>query len=323
MSSTAGQYCIGLQPSNDMPYPQSGISAHTSPVFPSSSTPAPVERPFTAPTVTSQMLPPRRELPFPLPRSNITPSSSIEQPKPVTTKTSAVGKAPPRSKGKSKPNTPRKRKAPARKIAPKESLAPTTESTIPHESHDADVNVELAKNWCPPPSAQPLPDEPELVNHHSNYQMASFPGQSPESVHKPSSLLGAQDATHSLQNLFSPQRPELTPFASSIAGASPSRMASSPIKTSPPNQEPPMTTQGFALDECISRLGQWIKHNNDKPTSPIIPEKGADLAAYEALPNEEKNTAIDNMLCDCLEDPKFLRLVEDVQSSWVRQGFSF
>ena len=306
-----------------MPYPQRGISAHTSPVFPSSSAPAPVERPFTAPTVTSQMLPPRRELPFPLPRSNFTPSSSSEQPKPIATKASAVEKAPPRGKGKSKPNTPRKRKAPPRKIAPKENLAPTAESTMPSKSYNADANVELAENWCPPPSAQPSPDKSDLVNRHSNYQMGSFSQQAPELMPKPSSLIGAQDATYSLHNLFSPQRPELTPNASSVASASPSRMVSSPIKTSPPNQEPSMTTQGFALDEYISRLGQWIKHNNDKPASPTILENGKALATYGALPSEEKNTTIDNMLCDCLEDPKFLRLVEDVQSSWLRQGFSF
>lgn len=44
------------------------------------------------------------------------------------------------------------------------------------------------------------------------------------------------------------------------------------------------------------------------------------LAAYAVQPREERMAIIDDMICECLGDENFVKLLEDVDQSWRRIG---
>lgn len=52
----------------------------------------------------------------------------------------------------------------------------------------------------------------------------------------------------------------------------------------------------------------------------LIAGNTSNLAAYVAQPQEERMAIIDDMICECLGDDNFVKLLEDVDQSWRRIG---
>lgn len=75
--------------------------------------------------------------------------------------------------------------------------------------------------------------------------------------------------------------------------------------------------------EYLDALDGWIKqYHNILPPKP--PQTAKDqLAEYAKQSDEDRAKAIDDMICDCLEDENFIKLVEDVEGAWRRIGLGF
>ena len=76
-------------------------------------------------------------------------------------------------------------------------------------------------------------------------------------------------------------------------------------------------------EEFMSRLDEWVRKYQDLPVPKQRPPPVSDLVGYAARSEEERLSALDNMLCNCLDDENFVKLVEDVEKSWKRIGLGF
>ena len=76
--------------------------------------------------------------------------------------------------------------------------------------------------------------------------------------------------------------------------------------------------------ELLDSLHGWIQKYHHLPTPPEPPKTSKDhLAEYAKHSDEERAKAIDQLICDCLEDENFHKLVEDLEGSWRRIGLGF
>ena len=75
----------------------------------------------------------------------------------------------------------------------------------------------------------------------------------------------------------------------------------------------------------MSRLDSWVREYQHLPAPQPRDAAAAmeDLTAYAAQSKEERLAVIDEMICECLEDENFGKLVEDVDESWRRIGLGF
>lgn len=76
-------------------------------------------------------------------------------------------------------------------------------------------------------------------------------------------------------------------------------------------------------EEFMSRLDGWVRKYQHLPAPTPQPQPVSDLADYAAQPEEQRLAIIDDMICECLEDENFTKLVADVEQSWKRVGLGF
>ena len=75
--------------------------------------------------------------------------------------------------------------------------------------------------------------------------------------------------------------------------------------------------------ELLDSLHGWIQKYHHLP-APEPPKTSKDhLAEYAKQSDEERAKAIDQLICDCLEDENFHKLVEDLEGTWRRIGLGF
>lgn len=75
--------------------------------------------------------------------------------------------------------------------------------------------------------------------------------------------------------------------------------------------------------ELLDSLHGWIQKYHHLP-APEPPKTSKDhLAEYAKHSDEERAKAIDKLICDCLEDENFHKLVEDLEGTWRRIGLGF
>ncbi|KAK0515136.1 hypothetical protein JMJ35_002515 [Cladonia borealis] len=75
--------------------------------------------------------------------------------------------------------------------------------------------------------------------------------------------------------------------------------------------------------ELLDSLHGWIQKYHHLP-APEPPKTSKDhLAEYAKHSDEERAKAIDKLICDCLQDENFHKLVEDLEGTWKRIGLGF
>ena len=75
--------------------------------------------------------------------------------------------------------------------------------------------------------------------------------------------------------------------------------------------------------ELLDSLHGWIQKYRHLP-APEPPKTSKDhLADYAKHSDEERAKAIDKLICDCLQDENFHKLVEDLEGTWRRIGLGF
>ena len=89
---------------------------------------------------------------------------------------------------------------------------------------------------------------------------------------------------------------------------------------SKPSRDPKKTIDPA---EFLTTLDKWVRKFNDIPV-PQPPKTSKDtLAEYAAKSDEDRHEAIEDLICECLEDEHFATLAKDVENSWTRIGLGF
>lgn len=70
----------------------------------------------------------------------------------------------------------------------------------------------------------------------------------------------------------------------------------------------------------MTRLDAWVREYQHLPAPKPRDLIGGNLAAYAGKPRGERMAIIDDMICECLGDENFVKLLEDVDQSWRRIG---
>lgn len=246
-------------------------------------------RPFTAPLSLSQMLPPKRDLPFPpkhnkaiTSNSEMTPLSFLPDPqefagnsvatdlnKISTATTSGANVLPPKTPAKNAENPQNLVQPPGGTSALPDAemidVPPTPEvlPTIPQSGSTPTVPVKIAAKPRRKPASKPKKVTEPPTNPKSHPGTSKTPSQAP--------------------NVFEDVEPA----------------------------------------EFMARLDGWVREYQHLPAPRPLEATSENLAAYAAQSKEERMMIIDDMICECLGDENFVKLVEDVGESWRRIGLGF
>ena len=298
-------------------FTQRATSSHTAPAPPTSSGPENVERPFTAPVATSQMLPPKRQLPFPTPKPKSTLSSIVEQPSAKRAHTS--NKAPARAKPRPKPNTPRKLKAHAM-----DKFTPSPTMTAGASSHEIAVHAPEAlsstESWNPPTSIQATPRLTLPSSRAYGLDKISL-SQPSKALHQDSSsLMGPTFPYTPVQEENGRDAAEMMHSFTVATSETAPRTSSSPFKNLSSSAKMSSAIDKLSLEDVISRIDTWVRqYGNSSGPSPSIAENSS-LAEYASKSNDERDVLLDNFICNALEDEHFVKFAEDVCGRLRRTG---
>lgn len=143
---------------------------------------------------------------------------------------------------------------------------------------------------------------------------------------EPASRTSTPKRTKRSANIVSPISPLIiSPPEPAPLPSKPARRASKPAH--PAISNPIATNSLTAVEpaEFMSRLDSWVREYQHLPAPQPRDAAAAmeDLTAYAAQSKEERLAVIDEMICECLEDENFGKLVEDVDESWRRIGLGF
>ncbi|KAI4269799.1 MAG: hypothetical protein LQ337_007069 [Flavoplaca oasis] len=99
-------------------------------------------------------------------------------------------------------------------------------------------------------------------------------------------------------------------------------------------KSPLANDEDITPEEYMFRLDHWVRSYQNLPGPAPVPACRSntaipasthpdDLAAFAAQPEAERLAALDEMICEFLDDPNFATLCEDVEKSWKRIGLGF
>ncbi|KAL8651903.1 MAG: hypothetical protein Q9226_004492 [Calogaya cf. arnoldii] len=279
------------------------------------------ERPATAPLTLTQLMPPRRELPFAKqPASQEIPSETVVEETPQK----AVKRPTSRAKAK-------QTKQPSRPSSSKSKPKQTSASSKQDSATERSTIVRLKTGpMSDPKTTDPISCLPIMPTTSAAKNTTRNPILAEVSHNRPN--------TRS-RNTASPFRTDpLAPSRTNTETILPTNKENIvPINTednSSANTKsiPQITTEDITPEEYMTRLDHWVRKYQDlpAPTAKLKPATATpastdkdELAAFAAQPEKERLAAIDKMICECLEDPNFATLCEDVEKSWKRIGLGF
>ena len=93
-------------------------------------------------------------------------------------------------------------------------------------------------------------------------------------------------------------------------------------------EQPPQTAltvlSNIAPADFLDSLDSWVRKFQNLPAPAPQPQTAKEqLAEYAKQSDEDRARAIDNAICECLEDENFIKLVEDVERCWKRIAIGF
>ncbi|MCJ1463892.1 hypothetical protein MMC07_002501 [Pseudocyphellaria aurata] len=244
-------------------------------------------RPFTAPISLSQMLPPKRVLPFPskpvkplTPNSEVTLSSSISDPPELAENLGATDL--------------------------NNTSAPTTNSATVLPLKALTVNTANSQHSNQPQGVTSTPLDTEMID------VPSTPEVPLKTIHSKS--VTTNDA---VTKIAKPRRKPPSKPKKVVEPPKDPKSRPGPSKT---------TCQSFGVfedvepAEIMARLDSWVREYQHLPAPRPMEPTSENLTKYAAQSKEERMTIIDDMICECLGDENFVKLVEDVRQSWRRIG---
>ncbi|KAL9586069.1 MAG: hypothetical protein Q9203_003992 [Teloschistes exilis] len=292
---------VGLLPS-----PHLSDRAMTSYGYPVPSLGPPVkaaDRPSTAPLTLTQLMPPRRELPFPEELDNRNKKQRIDAEGEIVDEANMGQRAAAvKSKGRAKPKPKAKE---ARPSSSKAKRRPASAQNVPKEQPSSSKQV-----------AVPRPQETRTLRS-SKGQAASSPP--PEQSVTKQIMVDTSPAKMNTRQKSS---------AATLAAALADKPSDEPLPKIPSLISKDI--ENISPEDYMSRLDHWVRKYHDFPAptpkaAPALPSSTEkdQLAAFAAQPEEERLKVLDGMICEYLEDENFVKLVEDVQMTWRRIGLGF
>lgn len=317
-------------------------------------------RPFTAPVSLSQMLPPKRVLPFPpkhkksgASNSEMNLSSSLSDPSevaenPVTTDWNEAFTAAASGTNVLPPKAPTTNAANSQtSVQPTEviSILPDAEMidvpstpeippTVPQSRLTTTVSVKsAAQPWRKPP-ARPkkvieppaIPESMNAINLQKSGQASGSTSVLPDAkmidVPSTSEILAMVPQSNSTTTVPATKaaKPRRKPPAKPKKVIEPLANLESPLSPSKTPRQARNVFEEVDPAEFMARLDGWVREYQHLPAPRPLEATSETLTAYAAQSNEERMMIIDDMICDCLGDENFVKLVEDVGESWKRIG---
>lgn len=267
-------------------------------IRPTSSAPEPFrDRPSTVPLSLSQMLPPKRVLPFPIkPTKPTTPTPTPNSEVAIYSTPYDLPAADTSSAKKKKANTmpgastealaadTRERIGEEGPQEPGTAIGPNEGPTDNSSSTQALLEASEPGSTTVPPKTKPTPKPREKPTPKPRKSAVPKPRTKPATTKSP------------------PRSSSPKQSSSKCTGEVPSRR---------------IFGDNIAPAEFMTRLDTWVREYQHIPAPK---PRDLNLAAYAAQPREERMTIIDDMICECLEDENFMKLLEDVDQSWRRIG---
>ncbi|MCJ1364983.1 hypothetical protein MMC16_004101 [Acarospora aff. strigata] len=288
-------------------------------------------RPATTPASTlqtpdslSQLLPPRRILPFDLPAVASNPKTATLGADTTTIQAShqAANVCEPIATKKTGTRT-RKQQAKPKAKAPKAPKSKKGEGVVKSAVDDLDSQIlhsQPERNLATParvavPAVQPLAHAAPLTAPSDNGPDEISPNG------RKRSLMEVEDSQDTEDRLLSAvrRRSENNEHSRLQQAADNSRLPDA-------NQNPSGLSSGLeqVSSEYLNRINSFVSKNMARPPpqAPLeaSPEQDNSLKAYAAQSDEDRLAAIDTMICKNIMDDNFLKLCEDVERSWRRIG---
>ncbi|KAL8886618.1 MAG: hypothetical protein Q9215_005706 [Flavoplaca cf. flavocitrina] len=318
---------------NLLPGPAFEERAATSYVHPSSITrQESPERPATAPLTLTQLMPPKRELPFS--KATTRPSEVEVAEGPQTANKRPVSRAKTKqTKQPSRPSSRAKATPAASKARPLSASSklgnPTDESMIVRLKTGPGSSIKNTDVLSTLPS---MATNPKANDSIMNPVVANVSPNKPDT---------------STSNTASPRRTDLV---ATLSDNTTENILRDNLKSVHPQEDtenlapnnaqkghlksPLANEEDITAEEYMFRLDHWVRSYQNLPGPAPVPacrSKTAipastdpnDLAAFAAQPEAERLAALDEMICECLDDPNFATLCEDVEKSWKRIGLGF
>ena len=295
----------GLIPSPELGSQSSAVGYTTRPI---SAPQTQAERSLTDSLTLSQMLPPKRILPFPekneKPTSQASNATTVgeshaEGPKSKEPDTKAAKETKGRAhKTKTKSSrhkanllTPEPSSS-ASNLPTKKTLLVTLNAGKPPSSSapskTSSLFQETARNVSQVDASLAVPSTPPVLNAHNKRPLTTL---------ESSQSNGRQVQTHEALSSSATQQPASL-FDSVLSSVTPA--------------------------ELLDSVDGWIRKYNSLTALPKPPQSAKEhLGEYAKHSDEERAKAIDNLICECLQDENFGKLVEDVEGAWRRIGLGF
>lgn len=274
---------------------------------PTSSAPEPYrDRSSTAPLSLSQMLPPKRVLPFPTkPTKPTTPAPNPE---------AAISSIP--------------HDLTATNTSPAKKIKITTKPVTSTDALATDTRERIAENGQQQPETAIGPNEvpTDISSIAQNLLEASKPGYTTVPPKAKTPPKARAKATPKPRKSAVPKtRTKSAATGSPTRSSSPKQSLSTSTREERSRKVPSRNLFGdeIAPAEFMTRLDAWVREYRDLPAPKprdLIARDISNLAAYALQPREERMAIIDDMICECLGDENFVKLLEDVDQSWRRIG---
>lgn len=257
-------------------------SFHVRPMSASEQTPT--EREYTHPLPLSQMLPPKRILPFP--EKTVQPlrgdeAALREEPsKEISTAT--------------KPKVKRQTKRRAQSARPRRSRAKTEVETNPSDSLILTLK---------------LPEHSARVNAPSSSAPSRVPSSDMDTItpsSQPPAPLSINSRKRSLtdQLIIQPNKQTRTETVTNATSEAPTTASEHPLQAQPPQAANSRIDIGSP--ELLDSIDKLMRRYHDLPAPKLPPQTAKEqLAEFAALNEEDRLKTVDKMILECLQDENF------------------
>ncbi|KAL9037220.1 MAG: hypothetical protein Q9180_003843 [Flavoplaca navasiana] len=291
------------------------------------------ERPATAPLTLTQLMPPKRALPFPKETTRASPVEVAEGPQKANKR--PVSRA--KTKQTKQPSRPSSSMAKATPAASK--ARPMSASSKLGNATDGSMIVRLKtgpgsgiKNTDELSTLPSMATNSKANDTTTNFVVANVLPNKPNTntcnIASPRRADAVATLSHTITENILPDNSTSVSPQEDTENLGPSSAQKGHLKS------PLANAEDITPEEYMLRLDHWVRSYENLPGPAPVPACRSntaipasanpnDLAAFAAQPETERLAALDEMICECLDDPNFATLCEDVEKSWKRIGLGF
>ena len=262
------------------------------------------QRDYTNTLPLSQMLPPERTLPFP--EKKIHPFGTDEaasqektaKEKPAVTRTKAKRQTNPRGQ----PAKPRKSRAKIQETTiASDPLAPSSPSPASQVKSKAPAPSEIPRVASPELQATATSSKPTALPS-INSRKRSLTERSVDQPNKRQAQTRVETVTEDMTEALTENATAELPLQAQLSKAT----------------APLINISSHDLLDSIDNL---MRKYHDLPAPRSSHRTSKDyLAEYAAQSEDDRVKAVDNLICECIKDKDFAKLMEDVEGAWKRIG---